>query len=72
MTKGNLNNEEKKILDYLKNNEKECPNMKDISKALNMSYPTVLKRIEILERFNLIKIITIGNNKVCRVNEKNV
>jgi len=67
MEKEITNSEEKKILEFLKNNSKNYPNVMDISKAVNLSYPTTLKRIEILERLGYIEIITVGNNKICRL-----
>ncbi len=63
-----LTKDEKDILNYLKNNPKDYPNISDISKKLNLSYPTTLKRIEILERLNFVNIMVIGNNRVCLIN----
>ena len=66
-----ITSEEQKILDFLKQNIDDYYNIKDLSNGLKISYPTALKRVEILERFGYIKIINIGNNKVCVLETKN-
>ena len=60
-----LTDDERNILGFLRDNNGDVFNIRDISKNLNISYPTALKRIYILERFGYIKIITVGNNKIC-------
>lgn len=71
MKKNKVNNEEQKILDFLKSNPESYSNIKELSDATNLSYPTTLKRVEILERLGLIKVIIVGNNKVCMLKKEN-
>ena len=67
----NLKEEEKKIINFLKENQNNYCNILDLSKALKTSYPTTLKRVEILERFGFLKIVRVGNNKICLLEKKN-
>ena len=68
--KQKITNEEKKILEFLQKDDSNYYNIKNLSKKLSMSYPTILKRIDILCRLDYIKIINVVNNKVCILKNK--
>jgi predicted AAA+ superfamily ATPase len=52
------------IVDYLKSNQEELINIKKLSEDLQVSYPTALKWISILENTKEIKITYRGGNKI--------
>ncbi len=63
-----LTKEEEKILSFIGKNSAKYYNIKDISNEIKISYPTTLKHIEILARLGYLKIVQVGNNKICRLN----
>ena len=66
-----LTDYEKNIIKFLSENQNNYCNILDLSKALKTSYPTTLKRVEILERLGFLKIVRVGNNKICLLEKKN-
>ena len=59
-----------KIYKFLKENSDKEFNIKQISEKLGISYPTVLKWIEVLKAEGKIKMIDWGNLKLVRFGDK--
>lgn len=61
-----MNKNKDKILEYLKKN-KGIINIKQISKNLQMSYPTAQRYIGILEAEGKIQVNNLGNTKLIEI-----
>ena len=60
-----------KVLEFLKKNKEKKFSMSEISRRINVSYPPVLKAIDVLHAEKRIKIEDHGNIKlVCFLEEK--
>lgn len=56
-----------KIYNFLAENKNNEFNVKQISKKLGISYPTVLKWVDVLNAEGLISVADYGNVKIVRI-----
>jgi predicted AAA+ superfamily ATPase len=56
-----------KILNFLISNPDKSFSAKQISKILEISYPTILKWISVLEAEGKIEVLDFGNVKIIKV-----
>ena len=64
-----LDDIDKKILSYLEKNSEKLINIKDICISIKISYPTVMKRVDVLEAKDLIEIEKKGGNRICKIKD---
>ena len=63
-----LNKRELKILNYLDRNKNEYVYKKQLHTNLNISYPLVLRTLEVLEAKGLIELIVLGHMTIVKIN----
>ncbi|MEK6882616.1 MAG: hypothetical protein AABY22_23545 [Nanoarchaeota archaeon] len=62
-----LNETERKILNYLKNNQDKIIYKKMIHKELDITYPTILKWLDFMEYKKLIEFENIGSTIIVKL-----
>ncbi len=65
----NIDETEKKIIHFLSQNKDNFITMKILASNLNVSYPTILRKIDRLEAMDLVFITKVGSTKLCKVKE---